>query len=119
MSRNPNRMQEAVTTLIGKFQANASITVSIADAAGNPLLTNIAATPGRTPYETLDGGVVVPYESHDFTIAVSLMGGLIPISGWIITDATGRKFVVSMPGKMNVYESFQGIAYKIHAKAVT
>ena len=119
MARNPNRMQEAVTKLIGTFQACASITVSIADAVGNPLLSNIAATPGRTPFEILDGGVIVPYESHDFTIAVSLMGGRVPTSGWIITDAAGRKFVVSMPGKMNVYESFQNIAYKIHTKAVT
>ncbi len=63
--------------------------------------------------------MIVPYESHDFTITVSLMNGLTPTSGWIINDAAGRKFVVSMPGKMNVYESFQGIAYKIHAKAVS
>ena len=83
------------------------------------LLSGITATTGRTPYDIIDGGVVVPYESHDFTIAVSLMGGRTPTSGWIITDAAGRKFVVSIPGNMNVYESFQGIAYKIHSKAVS
>ena len=119
MSRNPNRMQEAVTKLMGRLQTCASVIVSITTSQGLPVASIISATPGRTPYEILDGGVVVPYESHDFTIAVSLMGGAIPTSGWVITDAAGRRYVVSMPGKMNVYESFQGIAYKIHTKAVS
>ena len=55
-------MQEAVTKLTGVFQSYASIMVSIDDATGLRLVTNIAATPGRTPYDILDGGVIVPYE---------------------------------------------------------
>ena len=117
MSRNPNRMQEAVTNLMGRLQTCASVTVTYAQ--GSTSLPNISATPGRTPYEILDGGVVVPYESHDFIIATADMQGLTPKSGDIITDAAGGRYVVSMPGKMNVYESFQGIAYKIHTKAVS
>ena len=117
MSRNPNRMQEAVTTLMGRFKTCASVLITYAQASTT--LTGIAATPGRTPYEIIDGGVVVPYESHDFTIAVADMGGLTPKSGDTITDANGRKYIVSMPGKMNVYESFAGIAFKIHTKAVS
>ena len=123
MARIANRMQEAVTRLAAVFKANASIVVNIDDATGLRLVTTIAATPGRTPYEILDGGVIVPYESHDFIIAVADLNGNVPASGWTITDCTngpnGRKFIVSMPGKMNVYESFQGIAYKIHTKAVS
>jgi len=118
VARNSNRMLEAVAKMTSVLQACASITVTYAQ--GFEVRAGIAATPGRTPYEILEGGVVVPYESHDFAIAVVLLDGLTPKSGDIITDdTTGRKFVVSMPGKMNVYESFQGIAYKIHTKAVT
>jgi hypothetical protein len=110
-------MQEAVTKLTNAFNACASITVTYAQ--GFTTLTGISATQGRTPYEILDGGVVVPYESHDFIIAVADLAGLTPKSNDTITDSSDRRFIVSMPGKMNVYESFAGIAYKIHTKAVT
>ena len=116
MARNPNRMQEAVTKLMGQFQTSASVVVTYAQ--GSTSLPGIAATPSRNEYPVMDGGVLITYESHDFIIAVADMGGLTPRSSDTITDATGRKFIVSMPGKMNVYESFQGIAYKIHTKAV-
>ncbi len=117
MARNPNRMQEAVTKLMGNFQGHASVVVSYKQDTTS--IHGIAATPDRTPFEIMEGNVVVPYESHDFIIAVADLQGFKPTSGDTITDAAGRKFIVSMPGKMNVYESFQGIAYKIRTKAVS
>jgi len=113
-------MQEAVAKLAGNFKACASIVVSYLQIGDSEtLLAGISATPFRTPYEVIEGGVMVTIEVHDFVISVEDMEGLIPKSGDTITDANGRKFIVSMPGKMNVYESFQGIAYKIHTKAVS
>jgi hypothetical protein len=117
MARNPNRMQEAVAKLAGAFKASASVLVSYTQDA--EVITGVSATEFRTPYEILDGGVVMTYESHDFAIMVADLPGITPKSGDKITDANGRNFIVSMPGKMNVYEIFQGIEYKIHSKAVS
>lgn len=120
MARNPNRMIEAIEKLTSNFNSCASILVTYSQIGdGETRLTGIAATPFRTPYDVMDGGVIITVEIHDFVISVSNMDGLIPKSGDTITDLYGRKYIVSMPGKMNVYESFQGIAYKIHTKAVS
>jgi len=117
MARNPNRMQEAVTTLMSRFQGYASIVIAYQQ--GTTTLTGIDATQYRTPYEIIQGGVVITCEVHDFVVSVADMQGLTPTSGDTITDAGGRKYIVSMPDKSNVYESFQGLALRIHTKAVS
>lgn len=117
MARNPNRMQEAVSKVAGTFKTSASILVTYTQ--DSTVITDVSATEFRTPYEILDGGVLITYESQDFAIMVADLPGITPKSGDKITDANGRNFIVSMPGKMNVYEIFQGIEYKIHSKAVS
>ena len=57
MTRNPNRMQEAVTTLMNRFQTSASVLVTYTQ--GATVLSGIAATESRWLYETIEGGVVV------------------------------------------------------------
>ena len=123
MSRNPNRMQEAVDTLMDKFTQAASIVVTYVQ--GATTITGLSATVGRTPFEVSSGAVVIAYESRDYIIAkadlVTSNGTPItPKTGDRITDG-GRVYEVSIPQPLAVYESIgpNGSVLKIHTKAVT
>lgn len=122
MTRNANRMQEAVDHLMARFGQAASVTISYT--RGDMTIVGLAATVGRTPFEVMDGDVLTAYESRDYLIAKDDLasGGLqlVPESGDLIADADGRVYVVSVPKPMHVYESIGPFSsvYKIHTKAI-
>lgn len=119
MARNPNRMQEATDLLMGKFKAVAAVTISYR--RGATTISNISATPGRTPFEVLEGSVMVAYESRDFIVERTDLASLYPpLSGDVITADDGRVYEVSMPVPLHVYESIgpQSTVTKIHTRAV-
>ncbi len=123
MSTTPtNRMARAVSHLADRFMDFASETVSYTRGA---LSVAVQATRGRTPFERLDGGVVVAFESADFIIKWSLLtfdgsAVVIPRAGDRITDANGKVFEVNVPDNSAVYESIGGnLVVKIHTKAVS
>jgi hypothetical protein len=123
MSRNPNRMQEATDRLMEKFQQTAAVVISYTN--GSTVITGIEATVGRTPFEVMDGAVLIAYESRDYLITKAdlVSGGtqLTPASGDKITEADGRVYVVSVPKPNYVYESVgpAGTVFKIHTKGLT
>ena len=116
MTRNPNRMQEAVDLLQSKFAVNAGVVVSYS--RGAVVLTGITATVGRTPFEVSDGQVMLGYESRDYMILKADIDPWIPHNGDLVTEANGRVYEVAMPKPMNVYESMgpDGTVFKIHTK---
>jgi hypothetical protein len=122
MARNPNRMQEAVDTLMSKFVQAAAVVITYTH--GATVITGLSATVGRTPFEISDGAVMIAYESRDYLIAkadlVYAGAQLTPASGDRITDG-GRVYEVSIPKPLNVFESIgpDGTVFKIHTKAVT
>lgn len=118
MARNPNRMQEAVDILMGRFQQSASVVVTYSD--GSVTIPGISATVGRTRFEVEAGGVMIAHESRDYLIAqadlVSAGVQMIPRSGAHITEADGRVYEVAIPKPYNVYESIgpASTVFKIH-----
>jgi len=118
MTRNPNRMQEAVDRLMGKFQKSAAVIVSYS--RGAMIITGILATVGRTPFDVVQGDVMIAHESRDYMIArADLVSGgtpMIPMNGDRITEADGRIYEVSIPKPYNVYESMgpDSTVFKIH-----
>ena len=120
MARNPNRMIEAVEKLASDLNVHASILVAYTQ--GATTLTDVLATVGRTPFEVMDGEVMIAYESRDYIIRAAdlAVGGtrIIPASGDTITEADGKVYEVSVPKPLNVYESFgpTGTVLKIHTK---
>ena len=124
MSRNPNRMQEAVDTLMDKFTQAASIVVTYVQ--GATTITGLSATVGRTPFEIEEGGVLTSYESRDYIVAAgdfiddTTGQPVVPASGCLITETvSGTVYTVTAPKPMNVYESIgpDGSVLKIHTKA--
>jgi hypothetical protein len=116
-------MQEATDWLMGRFKGYAAITITYSR-GGLPLAT-VSATVGRTPFDILDGGVIIAYESRDYLIDKADLvdsGGaqVTPATGDLITETNGRVYVVSMPGKMNVYENIGpgGTVFKVHTKGI-
>lgn len=104
--------------LAKRYGQVASITVSYTD--GVAALTGIPATVGRTPFDVLEGSVMVAYESRDYIIKAAYLTfnglQLIPRNGARITEADGRVYEVSAPQGFNVYESIgpDGTVFKIH-----
>jgi hypothetical protein len=122
-ARDPNRMNEAVTKLAGVFADNAGMTITYAQ--GNVSVT-LTATVGRTPFQVLDGEVMIAYESRDFIVQaadfVNSQGTpIVPASGDTVTDVSGKVYVVAAPKPLNVYESIgqDGTVLSIHTKGVS
>ena len=122
MTRNPNRMQEAVDVLLGRLQGYA--TVSITYTRGAQSVT-LLATVGRTPFQVMDGEVVIAYESRDYILPAAdlTFDGTTPVkpaSGDLISDG-GRTYEVTVPKPLNVFESIgpNGSVLKIHTKAIS
>lgn len=118
-TRNANRMQEAVETVMARFKDYAGVTITYVN--GNQQIAGIVATVGRTPFEVLDGPVMVAHESRDYLIdkadLVTDEGEQwIPVGGHRIVEADGRVYEVAMPKPFNVYESIgpTGTVLKIH-----
>ena len=119
MTRNPNRMQEATDRLMSRFNLCASVMISYN--RGGIVIDWIMATVGRTPFDVVDGPVMIAHESRDYIIAkadlVTADGEqLTPASGDRITEADGRVYEVSVPKPFNVYESMGpgGSVFKLH-----
>jgi hypothetical protein len=115
-------MQEAVDTLIAKFQSSASVLITYS--RGAMILADVSATVGRTPYDVMSGEIMTAYESRDYMILkadlISAGVQIVPASGDLITEADGRVYEVSVPQGLYLYESIgpSGTVYKIHTKAV-
>jgi hypothetical protein len=118
MTRNQNRMQEATDRLMEKFQRSAAVVITYT--RGSTVIADVKATVGRTPFEVVDGGVLIAHESRDYLIdkADLVSGGtqLTPATGDKITEADGRAYLASIPKPLNVYESMgpDGTAFKVH-----
>jgi hypothetical protein len=114
-------MTEAVARLAGVFAVNASDLITYTQ--GQTTISDLKATIGRTPFEVMDGEVMIAYESRDYIVsAADMVDGngdpVIPASGDTITDADGTVREVSVPKPLNVYESIgpTGAVLKIHTK---
>ena len=111
-------MQEAADRLLATFQQNAAVIVSYT--RGGSTLVGINATVGRTPFEVVEGSVMITRESRDYIIArtdLAIDGDMFaPASGDRITEADGRVYEVAAPRGFNVYESIgpDGTVLKIH-----
>ncbi len=119
MSRNPNRMIEAVQILTARFQAFASILVTYQQ--GATTITGIPATPGRTFFDVMIGEVMTAYESRPYSVETSLLNGLTPQNGDIITEPNGRQYEVAVPKGLNLFEKIgpTGSTLMIHTKAMS
>jgi hypothetical protein len=112
-------MNEAVTKLAGVFGANAGTLITYA--RGSVSVT-LMSTVGRTPFEVMDGEMMIAYESRDFIVQAAdlVLNGsaVIPASGDTITDAAGNVYEVAVPKPLYVYESIgaDGTVLKIHTK---
>jgi hypothetical protein len=118
MTRNPNRMQEAVDRLMATFKVNAAVVISYA--RGATAVAGISAAVGRTPFEVVQGEAMIVHESRDYMIDTDdlIVAGVqwYPASGDLITEADGRIYEVSVPRPYNVYESMgpDGTVFKVH-----
>ena len=124
MTRNPNRMAEAVERLAARFASHASVKINYL--RGPVVVNGLDATVGRTPFEVIDGGVLTVFECRDYIVSAAAMvnpdtgEAVLPASGALITEvATGRRYSVAAPEGENVYESIgpAGTVLKIHTKA--
>jgi hypothetical protein len=101
-----------------RFQNFAAVTISYV--RGDTQIDGISATVGRTPYDVVEGDVMVSHESRDYIVnRADLVDGatqLIPINGDRIIEADGRIYEVSMPKRFNIFESMgpDGKVLKIH-----
>ena len=111
-------MQEATDRLMCVFQEHASVTVSYQQ--GGITISNVLATVGRTPFDVVDGEVMLAHESRDYIIKKSdlFVGGvqITPASGDRITEEDGRIYEVSIPKPFFVLENIgpAGSVFKIH-----
>lgn len=114
MARIANRMQEATNRLMSRLLGYASVTITYSRGANS--ITNITATVGRTPYDVVQGEVMIAHESRDYMIDKCAIAPWIPANGDRITEEDGRVYEVSMPKPFNVYESIgpEGLVLKIH-----
>ena len=123
MTRNANRMQEAVDLLMADFQDNAATIVTYSRGAAT--ISGISVTVGRTPYEVMEGEMLVAYESRDYFVkkADLVASGveLIPAAGDRITEANGHIYEVMVPKPFNVYECIgaDNSVLKIHTKGLS
>ena len=114
-----NRMQEAVDMLMEKFQENAAVFITYMRES-MVIASGIKATVGRTPFEVQDGEIWTAFESRDYLLAKEDIGTE-PASGDIIIEEdSGRKYEVSVPKPLFVFESIgpNGSVYKIHTKGL-
>jgi len=115
-------MQEATDRLMASFQKSAGITISYS--RGTMIIAGITATVGRSPYNIMDGDVMIAYESRDYIIKKSdlQLAGLqfTPQSGDRITESDGGVYEVSIPKPLNVFESIgpDGTVFRIHTKGI-
>ena len=124
MTRNANRMQEAVDRLSSRFGGYTAVP-SITYTRGNDSVIILDATVGRTPFQIVDGDVMIAYESRDYIVpaaSLSFDGGTTlvrPAGGDLISDG-GRTYEVAVPKPLNVFESIGpgGSVLKIHTKAI-
>jgi hypothetical protein len=124
MTRNPNRMQEAVDKLMGNFATSAS--VEIVYSRGTDTTDTITATVGRTPFDlTAPASTRIAFERRDYILkAIELdfgSGPVTPASGDIITEASGRTYEVAADHPRAVFESIgpDSTVLKIHTKAMS
>ena len=111
---------DIAATLLTRMKAGrAAFKVTVSYTRGPTTLTGISASKGRTPFEVMDGGIMVASESADYLILATDLGALgKPESGDVITD-NGRSYMVTMPAPLYVYETIgpYGAVLKIHTKA--
>jgi len=113
-----NRMQEATDRLMCVFQKHAAVLVSYQQ--GGITIPNVLATVGRTPFDVVDGEVMLAHESRDYIIKKSdlFVSGvqITPASGDRITEEDGRIYEVSIPKPFFVLENIgpAGSVFKVY-----
>ena len=118
--RETNRMQEAVDRLMDRLQEYASVTITYMRGP-NVIASGIRATVGRTPFEVQDGEIWTAFESRDYLLAKEDIGVEPASADIIIEESNGRKYEVSVPKPLFVFESIgpHGSVYKIHTKGIS
>jgi hypothetical protein len=115
-------MQGAVDQLAARFGQQASILITYSD--GVNTIAGIPATPERTPYEAMEGNVIVLHESRDYIFPASYLAQakpspiVEPARGHTITEPDGTKYDVMRIKGENAYERIgpNRTVLKIHTK---
>ena len=120
MTRNPDRMAEAVTKQLAVNAGYASATITYS--RGSAGVGGLAATIMRTLNEISDGQVIVASESRDYILASALLvidGVLItPRCGDRITEQSGKVYEVTALKPLDCFETVGPTdeVIKIHTK---
>jgi len=117
MTRNANRMAEAIEKLTGDFASCANSPITYL--RGSDVIAGLDSTISRGGCEVLEGEVPIVHEFVDYIVSAAGLGiAFVPARGDRIIDQTGATYEVTAPPPMHVFDRIgpAGTMMKIHTK---